>query len=232
MKRVVVIIIIFLLIYIIGSFWWRNGLLSPNPSDKSQIIFVVNQGENVRDITYKLKKENLIKDPVAFFLYLKERGIDNKIQAGDFRLSPSLNAEQVVEILQHGTLDKYVTIPEGKRAEEIADILQQKIPSYQLSWRSILNNHEGYLFPDTYLIPRAANLDIVLQIFKTNFDQKYKIVQQQQTTAFSQQDVVTIASLVEREAKLTDDQPIVASVIINRLKLGMPLQIDATVQYA
>lgn len=210
--------------------WWENGLSAANPTNKTEVVFVIQKGEDVRVIANSLKQKNLIKDPVVFFLLVKKMGLDNKIQAGDFRISPSMTAFEIAQTLTHGTIDIWITIPEGKRAEEIADILKAKLATYQPSWRKVLANNEGYLFPDTYLIPKDADIDTIISIMKNNFENKYISLGVSKNN-LSRSDIVTIASLVEREAKLDIDRPLVTSVILNRLKIGMKLDIDATIQY-
>ena len=232
MKKLVIILFLIIGLLAIGFFWWKNGLLAVNPKDKSQHIFVVKRGDGIREIANSLKKEGLIKDPIVFFLLVKKLNLDGKIQAGDFRLSPSETAFDIMQDLTHGMLDIWVTIPEGKRADEIADILKEKIPTYQETWRNVLNRNEGYLFPDTYLIPRDTDINTIVSIMKDNFEKKYLSVPNINNSSLSRDQVVIIASLIEREAKLPKDRPLVASVILNRLKIGMALQIDATVQYA
>ena len=217
---------------IFGIFWWENGLLPENKQDTSPKIFTIQKGEGVREIANNLKAQKLIRDPIVFFLLTKEEGLDKQIQAGDFRLSPSMSAQEIASNLTHGTLDVWVTIPEGLRAEEIADILKAKLPSYNDSWRPVLDANEGYLFPDTYLIPRSADLNTVLSLFKTNFDNKYKSVASLKTTDLTEAQTVIVASIIEKEAKFPSDQPLVASVIMNRLNMGMALQVDPSVAYA
>lgn len=211
--------------------WWNNGLRAQAQYNKATQIFVVQPGSSVRQIANSLKKQYLIKDPVVFFLLVKKLGIENKIQAGDFRLSPSMTAEELAKNLTHGTLDIWVTIPEGKRADEVADVLKEKIPSYSPSWRTVLNQNEGFLFPDTYLIPRDATIDLIVGQMTGNFNQKFRDIDLSHTK-LSKEQIVIVASLVEREARLLEDRPLVASVILNRFDIGMPLQIDATIQYA
>jgi UPF0755 protein len=231
MKRIVVAIILILLV-VGGIFtWWKIGLEPLSPKDNTPKIFVVKNGDGVREISYNLKREGLIKDPIVFFLQTKRLGLDKQIQAGDFRLNPSMNASEIAYILTHGTLDIWVTIPEGLRAEEIADILKESLPSYKADWRQHLIANEGYLFPDTYLVPKDANVNMVLSLMKTNFDKKYESVKNTKTTNLSDRDTLIVASLVEREAKFAEDRPLVASVILNRLDIGMALQIDASIQY-
>lgn len=221
-------LIIFILLA--SYFWWRNGNSPVNTRDTSDKVFVVERGVGVRAIANKLKTEGLIKDPIVFFLYIKKEGKDTSIQAGDYKISPSMNLKEVVETLSHGTLDKWVTVPEGMRAEEIADILQKEIPSYQESWRDTLNANEGYLFPDTYLIPRDATIDTVLSVFKNNFD--LKIEEAGLSGRNDLKELVIIASMIEREAITDSEKPLIASVITNRLDDGTGLDIDATLQYA
>ena len=172
------------------------------------------------------------KNPVAFFLLIKKLGFDKKIEAGAFRLNPSMTAQEIAENLTHGRLDIWVTIPEGKRAKEIAEILESNIPSYKPFWKDVLAEKEGYLFPDTYLIPKDADIEIIVGLMVNNFEKKYESLSASNENQLSKNDIVIIASLVERETKFPQDRPLVASVIHNRLKIGMKLDIDATVQYA
>lgn len=230
MKKIIVLLALIFAISGLFYFWWTRGTSAVNPSDKSKIIFVVKKGDGIREITQNLKEKGLIRDRVAFFLLIKKMGVDKKIEAGDFRLSPSMNASEIAENLTHGMLDIWVTVPEGKRAEEIAKILKENIPSYKDSWNYALTQNEGELFPDTYLIPRDADISLILSIMKNNFDKKYSTITS--NSKLSRNEIITIASMVEREAKFPEDRPLIASVIYNRLNLGMPLQIDATVQYA
>jgi UPF0755 protein len=232
MKRIVTVIVLLLILSSGLLLWWQNGLLNVNASDKTPQIFVVKNGEGVREIANNLKTAGLIRDPIVFFLYARVKGLDKQIQAGDFRLNPSMSMADVTSNLTHGTLDIWTTIPEGLRADEIADLLKTKIPSYNESWRSILEANEGYLFPDTYLIPRDADVNIILSLMKGNFQTKYDSVKNTKTTVLSDAQTVIIASIIEREAIFAADRPLVASVLINRMNIGMALGSDPTVQYA
>lgn len=231
MKRLVV-AVVFLVIFVPGILlWWNHGLEAPG-MNKTPVIFVVKNGEGVRSIANRLKEEQFIKDPIVFFLLTKKLGIDGQIQAGDFRVNRAMTAEELARALTHGTLDIWVTIPEGKRAAEIAAILKEKLPTYQDSWKQVLEDNEGFLFPDTYLIPHDASAQTVIQLMRNTFETRYTSILPNPGNSLTKDQIVTLASLIEREAKLPQDRPLVASVIMNRLSLGMALQIDATVQYA
>lgn len=230
MKKLFVLFIIVVVFIAGGYFWWQQNLLPVNTGDKATKIFVIKEGENVRAVAAALKERNLIKNSTVFFLLVKQMNTENKIQAGDFRLSPSESSQQIAQDLTHGVLDIWVTIPEGKRAEEVADIFKDKLPSYNNSWKEKLLANEGHLFPDTYLIPRTVDSTFIMNALIKNFD-KHMAALQGNTTYTDKQRLI-IASLVEREAKDPQDRPLIASVIVNRLQLNMPLQIDATIQYA
>lgn len=231
MKRIIVFLSL-LIVVVLGIFlWYQNGLMPVNSQDKSQKFFIVTTGEGLRAIGNSLKKANLIRDPIVFFLEVKKLGLDSKIQAGNYRLSSSMGIDQLIKSMIHGTVDIWVTIPEGDRAEEIAAIFQTKLPTYSSTWLPYLKAREGYLFPDTYLFPKDADINTVITIMTNNFNKKYQLAALNQTASLSQSDVVILASLVQREGKSQDDMGKIASVLENRLNIGMPLQVDATVQY-
>lgn len=231
MKRLIVLVVIVIFTAAFGTFWWKDNSSPVNSNNKESQVFVIRKGEGVRSISKNLKDQGLIKNSVVFFLTVKKLGLDGEIQAGDHRISPSMNTETIAKSLTEGTLDVWITIPEGIRAEEIADILKKEVPSYQESWREELNKNEGYLFPDTYLVPKDAEISLIVSILKNTFDAKFNTLPLGNTN-LSNSEIVIIASLVEREAKKDSDRPLVASVIINRLGIGMKLDIDATLQYA
>ena len=110
--------------------------------------------------------------------------------------------------------------------------LSEKIPNYKLVWRNILSENEGYLFPDTYLVPKDADINLIVSVMRNNFEKKFSDLSISPTNKLTKNEIVTIASLVEREAKFPQDRPLIASVILNRLSIEMKLDIDATLQYA
>lgn len=230
-KRFIVLIAVISLFLFIISFWWKQAITPVNPGSQNKIVFTIKKGETSRIIANELYRQNLIRSPVAFFLIARFRGFADALQAGEFRLSPAMDLYTIINSLTHGSADVWITIPEGWRKEEIALELTQKLSLPESEF--LKNSQEGYLFPDTYLIPKDASATSVVNILKTNFDQKMnpQIMDKVLKKKLTLQDVITIASLVEREGKHALDRPIIASVILNRLQLGMKLDIDATVQY-
>src|SRR5579862_7355679 len=199
--------LIVILLLIIGGFaaWWINGIMPADPSNQKTQSFEVTQGEGVREIANELKAQGLIKDPIIFFLLIKQKGVGEKIQAGEFQLSPSMSAGKIADDLQLATDDVRITIPEGKRAEEIAIIFKDHFPGYQSSWERQLIAQNGYLFPDTYSFHKDSDIGTLISTMEDNFAKKYASISNGQKTSLSKAQIVTIASIVEREAKFPED---------------------------
>lgn len=226
------VLLIGLVIVVIGFFiWWQNGNTPVNANDDTSKIFVIPEGAAVRAIASDLKEQDLIRDPVVFFLYIKKNNLATKIQAGSHRLSPSMSLKQVVDSMQSGSIDVWVTIPEGYRSEEIAQVLSENLETYDESWVDILKNEEGFLFPDTYLVPKDAGVETIISIMNNNFRSKLEDAGIDPDRS-DISDVITLASLIEREAIRDEEKPMLAGVFYNRLNIGMALQVDATIQYA
>lgn len=224
--------------------------------------FTVTPGEAARFIAARLADEGFITDASLFNLYLRVTGMERKIEAGNFMLADTMTMPEIAEALQSALFEEaLVTIPEGMRAEEIAERLSaanviegDRFLAAVRSPRALtlferyefLQNLpadatlEGFLFPDTYRLPvLAATPEQVLRPFLDNFEQR---VGAKGLTGggsgLSGRDLITLASIVEREAVQADERAIIAGVYINRLNnkcadVGGPyLQADPTVQYA
>jgi len=232
-KKKLPVLFVFLLIILIPLFlWWQQAAKAVNKADSALISFTISQGETVRQVADRLEKEGLIRSTVAFFLKARFTPLGQNIQAGDFVLSPSMELSTIAESLQHGTTDVRITIPEGWRNEEIAMKISREFGLPESEFLKVAK--EGYMFPDTYLIPKETAASEIGAMFLSNFDKKVKTLDlaKMEEKELTLDSLIKIASLVEREAKLNEDRPMVASVILNRLDLGMKLDIDATVQYA
>lgn len=221
-----------ILIAAVGTFiFYREGTLPVNKSDTSTNIFVIQKGEALDSIINKLQQEKLIRNRVVFYLIVKQKGIERKIQAGDFRLSPSMDAYKIAEELTHGTLDTWVTIPEGLRKEEIAEILSKDLGISEVEFNQIAE--EGYLYPDTYLIPKNPSAQLVAEMLTNTFSMKVtdEMRAQIKKKGMTENEVVTLASILEREAFGDTDRQEIADILYRRIQEGIPLQVDATVQY-
>lgn len=222
MKKVVLALSLFLAAGISFVAWWKISTSAVNSADKSEQSFVVARGDGVKAIARNLKVQGFIRDELAFTLLVKKLGIEKNIQAGSFKISRSMNASQIAVKLTLGTEDVWITIPEGWRSEQIIDYLKSVgIASDEGNWRL----EEGKYFPDTYLVPKQITINGVRLLMRKTFDQKTANLK------ITDEDLI-LASLVEREAKKLEDRPLVASVLWNRYRIGMKLDIDATVQYA
>ena len=214
-----------------GYLFLREGSLPVNKLSKKDVIFVVDRGEPLNSIINGLSKEELIRSRLVFYIIVKQKGIEKKIQAGDFRLSSSMSANEIAVELTHGTLDIWVTIPEGLRKQEIAEILTNKLGVSELEF--INKAQEGNLFPDTYLIPKNPTVDQVIELLSSTMQVKYtQALEEAKNSKLSKTEILTLASLVEREASGDEDRQEIANIIYKRYLNDWPLQIDATLQYA
>lgn len=214
----------------LGGFFWWQWATGP-VSGQESVVFVIKKGESLGSIAQRLKKEDLIRSPFAFRLWVLANDLTRKIQAGDFRLSQEMNLGKVAAQLTHGTLDIWVTLLEGWRSEEMARGLVKN--GFAVDMASA-DYPEGYLFPDTYLIPKGASQEKILEMLQNNFDKKVSDSLKNQITrrGLTLKQAVILASIVEREVRTTNDRPIVAGILVKRWQNDWPLQADATVQYA
>ena len=240
-RRIVIFATLFVILILspVGLNQYYNYLLEPRSNVESPQIFIIKQGEPVTTISQNLKEAKLIKSPLAFRLLVAQMGIAKNIQAGDFRFSPHLSSRQIAQELTHGAVDVWITLPEGLRIEEQAQKIEEKlkIPSndkYAFDKKEYIKiAEEGFMFPDTYLIPKDATASDIAAKLKNTFDLKTKNLFADKTKSqLSQKETIILASLIEREAKTDEEKPIIAGIITNRLKSNIALQIDATVAYA
>lgn len=231
MKKTVVLLILFLIVVVLGILWWQNGNLPVDRNNEQVKTFVVEQGDNVRAVAYNLKTQGLIRDPIVFFLITKQSGLDKKIQAGTFRFSPSMTTAEIAEGLTHATSGVWITIPEGLRATEIAKLFKKYMPLYEDSWIETLQENEGYLYPETYQFPKEATIEYIVTHMRNIFENRYETIATSQTS-LSKEEIVILASLIEREALKNEERPVISGILHNRLEIGMALQVDATIQYA
>lgn len=230
--RYLLLIIVILLSSGGGWFWWRDALMPVDPKDITSDRFVVERGEGVKNIAARLAGQRLIRSSTGFYLLVKFMGIEHTLQAGDFRLNRSMDAKTIAQELTHGMLDVWVTTLEGWRVEEIAAKLNKELDIPESQFLKVAK--EGYMFPDTYLIPRDATVGAIANLFRFTFDEKIHTLFQNDAkkTGLSFSEVIILASIVEREGRNEEDRPVIAGILLKRLKSDWPLQADATLQYA
>ena len=237
-----------------GGWQWVTSAPS---NAHAPVPVTIPRGANSLDIGRLLTRQGVVRNPYAFALQTRLTGANRELRAGRHDLYSDMPLEQVVETLAQKAdagVDENglrVTIPEGYTLRQIADTLGAKgvcsasefyrlatdqafIAGLQSDFALPRNTLEGYLFPDTYTFKSNTTPAAALQAMLTNFGAHFARPYQQEISAGGRalHNVVTIASLIEREARVDADRARIAGVIDNRLKRNMRLEIDATVLYA
>lgn len=232
--------------------WNEKELTKPRDPHGEEEIFFIEFGESISSITGRLWENEVIKDPDIFQTYLQYTGMDTAVQAGEHMLSPSMTPIEIALGLQDAmpTHVTFVVIP-GWRIEEIGDTLPTsgldftKDELLETTYNPPSNiplsqelpdgaTMEGFLYPDTYRLPREISVNDFVLTLANNFDLQ---ITQEIRQGLNSQGLdlfkgTILASIVEREAVVESEKPIIASVFLNRLAAGMPLASDPTVQYA
>lgn len=234
-KFVVIAITVTIIAILIGViiFAYQRQFGAPQKTAEEERI-VVNLTTAETDLIPKLKEQGYIRSEWAFNYVLKKKGWQGKIDPGGYKVSKGMDAWQLADVLVNHPYQKWVVIPEGLRATQVAEKLQK-----ELNWSNLAKGeflveaHEGYLFPDTYLL----NLDYtgidVAKRMKSQFDEKtVDLFKEAAEKNIRNDTLIVLASLVQREAANEKDMPLIAGVIWNRWLKDMPFQIDATIQYA
>lgn len=217
-----------------GIAWLVQSSSAVDPAATQTVRFVIPKGQSIKKIGDELVAQKLIRSTVAFRYTIWKNHLTQKIQAGTFDLSPSMTTEELAQKLTTGTNDIKVTIPEGKRVEEVAEYFKDFEGFDSIEFLKLSKKDEGYLFPDTYLFPAQADAATVHSLLRKTFDKvatDNKFEQKAKKSERSLSDIVILASILEREAKSAEDMKMVAGILYNRLDNGIALQVDATMQY-
>jgi UPF0755 protein len=221
----------------------------PVSNDVSIVIFQVRPGQSAQSIGEELQNRSLIRSSLTFRLAVETRGAENRLAAGDYELSPSFTTAEIVNRLTRGDTRRgtMIAIPEGWRLREVAQKLEtSQLMNAQdfigatslappgLSQAPPNADLEGYLFPDSYEVGLKTTpqelVNSMVQEFERNFNTRLREEAGQRGLTVHQ--AVTLASIIEREAAVASERPLISAVYHNRLKIGMRLQADPTVQYA
>lgn len=243
-------LILILFLFAGGSiFFFKISSFSQMPLNLQgkEKVFTIEPGQSLASIAQNLEKESIISSNIYFKLFTRFKKAGKKLQAGEYILTASNSPEQILETLLKGKVKLYrLTIPEGMNIKEIADLVEKagfcgKIKFEDLCFdRSFIislgiksTSLEGYLFPDTYFFPKHTLCeDVILTMvkrFKKIFTRDWQV--RAKTLGFSVHDVVTLASIIEKETGDASERPLISSVFHNRLKKNMRLQSDPTVIY-
>ncbi len=231
MKKAFIVGIIIILLGLILYGWWGSQL-DPVSSDTSEQSFVITKGQGLNEIADNLKNKDLIRSTSSFKNYAKQNGLDAKVQPGTFKLSPSMSSQEIAIAITNQPLDNWVTLLEGWRVEEMAEKLNQQ--GLAQSAEFIKKAKEGYMFPDTYLIPKDYSVDQIVDLLRSTFEQKFtpELRKKIRAQGLTEEQGIILASIVEREARSSEVRRQVASILLKRFKIDMGLNADATIQYA
>jgi UPF0755 protein len=240
--------IVFILVFLFLCF---EIYIPLNPNSRETVIYSAEKGMGNEEIAKDLKKLGIIRSANVFNFYVLISLQDSRLQAGEYNLSPKMSIYQIVKKMVKGdVLANKLVIPEGWNVGQIAEYLQDKgictqdyfvsltEKDYSAKFSFLLDKPkdvslEGYLFPDTYNVAKNETCEEVLDAMLENFDKKLTLqmraeIEKQDKTIF---EVITMASLIEKEVRRPEDKKIVSGILWKRLEAGMPLQLDATVNY-
>lgn len=217
--------------------------VGPGPQQK----FTVTKDESGHEIAQDLQRRGLIRNAFVFQVMLRLSGKGKNLVAGEYMLSPGEDPYHIMEHMVRGeSIVRTVTFTEGQTAEQMAAVAEKAGICKASDYLAVVRNPpaelregvsggslEGFLFPDTYDIDDQMTAQKLIEDQIKRFDDEVLPVwSSQHTTHLTLRQVVILASLVEREAQVPEERPLIAGVLTHRLKVDMPLQCDATIQYA
>lgn len=243
-----------IVLIILGGVFIANQIGPYDKKNNKDIIVKIPNGSGVNTISNILYENELIKNKDIFKMYVKLSNKAPSIKAGTYSLNQTYSNREILDLLVSGKIHHVgikITIPEGSTSKEIVDILIKNNIGVKDKYESLIANPsefydrfeflredditslEGFLYPETYFIDEKATEKEVLTIMLSGFNSVYtdEVRTEVKKSNMTLQQVVNLASIVEKEAVKDEDRPIIASVFYNRLDIGMPLQSDATIQY-
>jgi UPF0755 protein len=240
------------LVFAAAGLWFlaETGMRPMDAADAAKVSVTIKEGAGTSAIADVLKEAKLIRNKTLFRLKSKADGFDGRYKAGVYALARDMSMQQIMEALETGAKAETnrFTIPEGLTATQTADALEKaglvlaadflaEAETGDFGEYRFLEgvfDLEGFLYPETYDVYADATARDLIDRMLSHFDKLFteECYGKAEAMGLSVREIVTIASLIERETRAPEERALVASVIVNRLDKGMPLQIDATVQYA
>lgn len=232
MKKFILLLCLFVCLAAAGVWAVRAYFFSKGPL----VVVKIEPGQSGSSVAQMLKEKGIIRSEIFFKALLRLTSSARDLKAGRFDLRENTSAFEVINCIKSGKCTHYekVTFLEGWRSEEIAEVLAEKGITDARAFLDIVrkNDLEGYLFPSTYLFaentPAQKVVDEMLAQYKKNIAPLFK----KYKTNLTEKQVLTVASIVEREAIVHDERPKIAAVYLNRYRIGKRLEADPTVQYA
>lgn len=232
---IVGLIFVFILLPILLNYYYNIAINRPSQLTK-ELTFVINDGDGVVTISRNLRQQNAVNSEFLFILYVFLNKLDKNLQAGTYKIDAGTPVSTLAWQLQHGVNDAKITFIEGWRVEEFARALN--IQFEKTSYADFVKRaqqYEGYLFPDTYYFDRTVKNADIISVLLDNFGKRTAGVLTDDNikkVGLTREQIVTLASIVEREADTDEDRAIVAGILLKRFKSNIPLGVDATTQYA
>lgn len=251
-KRIIRVARIFVIMIIIITIWQCFKIVDTPLKINNEEIVEVAEGDSFYGILDKLSEEGKIKNKFLVKLYLKICGIKPEVLEGTYKLNKSMTLNEFVNLLTDSNKDKvYITIPEGYTIDDIAEKLEEnnicnskefidsvknyELPKYISNNPNKRYNLEGFLFPDTYSFNKNENADFIIKTMLNRFEKVWQEIVEDLNISIPEEEIekkVNVASIIEKEAVVDSERSFISSVIYNRIAIGMPLQIDATVIYS
>ena len=251
-KRIIRVARIFVIMIIIITIWQCFKIVDTPLKINNEEIVEVAEGDSFYGILDKLSEEGKIKNKFLVKLYLKICGIKPEVLEGTYKLNKSMTLNEFVNLLTDWNKDKvYITIPEGYTIDDIAEKLEEnnicnskefidsvknyELPKYISNNPNKRYNLEGFLFPDTYSFNKNENADFIIKTMLNRFEKVWQEIVEDLNISIPEEEIekkVNVASMIEKEAVVDSERSFISSVIYNRIAIGMPLQIDATVIYS
>jgi UPF0755 protein len=219
-----------IIIFIAALVYWESLSVKP-------VMIKIERGTTAREAAIQMKNSGVISSEYAFLILLKISGRSNSLKAGEYALSPRTSIFKILEIVTGGwSVRERVTIPEGFTSRQIAGLLAAKKLADPGKFTRLVGEKklEGYLFPQTYFFEPGATEEQIINIMLDEFKKIYtpEMQKRAQELRMTEKKVVTLASIIEREAARSEERPLISSVFHNRLKKGWYLESCATVLYA
>jgi UPF0755 protein len=218
-----------------ASLWFRSAVYGDRSLPVHATRIVIPRGTTFGGVVAILQAQGVLAHPLAFRLLARMRGTEADVKAGEYRFEPGQTSDEILQTLVSGNqVAVWVTIPEGFTAREIAQSFAAHGLGDEGAFERAFTPHEGFLFPSTYLVPNPIAPDAAARIMTDQFARELPADAAARAKALGRTipEIVTIASLIEREAKADDERGLMAGVYYNRLQRGMPLEVDASIEYA